>query len=127
MKRLQVSVRAEEWDESIIFAVGATRNGRQMVPRGLVARLLPEPWITVWHGLVEKLRGVAPGEWAATFISAEQITLPLPEDAEPEAVPQVGVALVVHRRWDDGTTAEPVEMVLPGDAAVGFFDFVFNC
>lgn len=127
MKRLQISVRAEEWDESVIFAVGATRNGRQMVPRGLVARELPEPWITVWHGLVDTLRGVAPGEWAATFITAELITLPLPEEAEPEAVPQVGVALVVHRRWDDGTTAEPVEMVLPGDAAVGFFDFVFNC
>lgn len=127
MKRLQISVRAEEWDESIIFAVGANRNGRTLVPSGVVARELPEPWLTVWHGLVDELRGVAPGEWAATFITAELTALPLPVDAVPDAEPPMAVALVVHRRWDDGTTAEPVEMVLPGDAAVGFFDFVFNC
>ena len=127
MRRLQIAVRATDWDASVLYAVGAELNGRMVVPRGVVAGELPEPWLTVWHGLVEQLRGVAPGEWAATFITAELTALPLPVDAVPDAVPQVGVALVVHRRWDDGTTAEPVEMVLPGDAAVGFFDFVFNC
>ena len=126
MKRLQISVKAEEWDESIIFAVGATRNERQIVPRGLVARSLPEPWLTVWHGLVDALRGVAPGEWAATFITAELITLPLPEGAEQDAEPPMAVALVVHRRWDDGTTAEPVTMQLDDASAVDFFNFVFN-
>lgn len=127
MRQLQIAVAVGDWDGSVIYALGREVNGRKLVPSGLVARELPEPWLTVWHGLVDALRGVAPGEWAATFITAELRAVPLPEGAEPDVEPQMEVALVVHRRWDDGTTAEPVELVLPGDAAVGFFDFIFNC
>ena len=126
MKQIQIAVKVGDWDGSVLYALGREVNGRKMVPCGLVARELPEPWLSVWHGLVDALRGVAPGEWAATFITAELTALPLPDDAEQEAEPQVGVALVVHRRWDDGTTAEPVELVLHDEAAVGFFSFIFN-
>lgn len=125
MRQLQIAVKVGDWDGSVIYALGREVNGRKLVPVGIVARDLPEPWLTVWHGLVAELLGVAPGEWAATFITAELTAMPLPEDAEPDAEPLMEVALVVHRRWDDGTTAEPVEMVLPGDAAVGFFESLY--
>lgn len=122
MKKIQIAVKMDDWDGSVLYALGRRLNGRQLVPVGIVARDLPEPWLTVWHGLVEQLRGVAPGEWAATYISAELTTLPLPEDAPEDTAPQQAVALVVRRRWDDGTTAEPVELVLADFAAVEFFE-----
>lgn len=124
MKKLQIAVKVDDWDGSVLYAVGRQLNGRQLVPVGIVARDLPEPWLTVWHGLVKQLRGVAPGEWAATYISAELTTLPLPEDAPEDTAPQQAVALVVRRRWDDGTTAEPVELVLEAPEAVAFFDIM---
>lgn len=122
MKKIQIAVKMDDWDGSVLYALGRQRNGRQLVPVGIVARDLPEPWLTVWHGLVVQLRGVAPGEWAATFISAELTTLPLPADVPEGTALQQAVALVVHRRWDDGTTAEPVELVLADFAAVEFFE-----
>ena len=124
MKKLQIAVKVDDWDGSVLYALGRQLNGRQLVPVGGVARDLPEPWLTVWHGLVEQLRGVAPGEWAATYIEAELTTLPLPEDAPEDTAPQQAVALVVRRRWDDGTTAEPVELVLEAPEAVAFFDIM---
>jgi hypothetical protein len=125
MRQLQIAVKVGDWDGSVIYALGREVNGRKLVPCGLVARELPEPWLTVWHGLVDALRGVAPGEWAATFITAELTAMPLPEDAEPDTEPPMAVALVVHRRWDDGTTAEPVELVLAEPVAVGFFESLY--
>ena len=86
------------------------RNGRQALPITRTARELPEPWLTCWHGLVETLRGVAPGEWAATFIQAQS-------DGE-------AVSLTIHRRWDDATTAEPVELRLEQPEAVAFFEYL---
>lgn len=122
MKKLQIAVKVDDWDGSVLYAVGRQLNGRQLVPVGIVARDLPEPRLTVWHGLVEQLRGVAPGEWAATYIAAELTTLPLPADAPEGTEAQQAVALAVHRRWDDGTTAEPVALLLTEPAAVEFFE-----
>lgn len=129
MRQLQIAVKVGDWDGSVLYALGREVNGRTMVPCGLVARELPEPRLSVWHGLVDALRGVAPGEWAATFITAELRAVPLPEEAvpdvKPDVEPQMEVALLVHRRWDDGTTAEPVEVVLSDAAAVGFFESLY--
>lgn len=115
MKRIQILCFKEDWDASAITVLGVVKNGRLCLPRSIKACSLPERWLTVWHGLVDTLRGVAPGEWAATFISA---TLAAGEDGA--AV----VRLVVHRRWDDGTTAEPVVLVLGEAAALDFFNYI---
>ena len=124
MKKIQVAVKMDDWDGSVLYALGRQLNGRQLVPVGVVARDLPPPWQPVWHGLVEHLRGVAPGEWAATYISAELTTLPLPADAPEGTEAQRAVELMVQRKWDDGTTAEPVELLLASPAAVEFFKYL---
>lgn len=114
-KILQIACEPADWDASSITAVGLRRNGRKALPVTITARELPEPWLSVWHGLVETLRGVAPGEWAATFIECERVVA---ESGEP------AVSLSIHRRWDDATTAEPLEMQLDSPEAVHFFDFL---
>lgn len=110
MKTIQIACVPADWDASTITAVGLTRNGRQALPITRTARQLPEPWLTCWHGLVETLRGVAPGEWAATFILA--------------ACDGESVGLTIHRRWDDATTAEPLELELDAPEAVAFFEYL---
>lgn len=119
MKHLQIAVKADDWDGSSIYAVGRELNGRQMVPQRVVARELPEPWIDVWRGLVEKLRGVAPGEWAATLILASLTAVPVVDSESGEV--EAAVELLIHRKWDDKTTAPPLELVLEDAAAVAFF------
>ena len=114
MKTLQIACVPADWDASTITAVGLRRNGRQALPITTTASDLPEPWLSVWHGLVEPLRGVAPGEWAATFIECQ---LAEDENGEP------AVELIIHRRWDDNTTAEPLAMQLEGEA-VSFFEYL---
>ena len=115
MKRVQIACDKEDWDASVVTVLGRVKNGRRCCPLSIKASGLPEPWLEVWHGLVEALKGVAPGEWAATFISA---MLTCGEDGA------AAVRLVVHRRWDDGTTAEPVVLVLGDAAAVEFFNYI---
>ena len=112
MTTIQIACVPADWDASTITAVGLIRNGRQALPITRTARELPEPWLTCWHGLVETLRGVAPGEWAATFIQAQS-------DGE-------AVGLTIHRRWDDATTAAPLKLLLSEPAAVNFFNYLTN-
>ncbi|MBR5887309.1 MAG: hypothetical protein IKZ07_03775 [Akkermansia sp.] len=116
METIQIACVPADWDASTITAVGLRRNGRRALPVTITARELPEPWLTVWHGLVDALRGVAPGEWAATFIECQ---LAEDENGEP------AVRLVIQRRWDDATTAEPVELLMGGEA-VAFFEYLTN-
>lgn len=122
MKQIQIACAPENWDASKITVTGLQRNGRKALPVTIIAKDLPEPWLTVWHGLVDTLKGVAPGEWAATFISAGLTTLPLPEDAPEDAEPQPAVELNIHRLWDDKTTAAPVQLTMADPAAVAFFN-----
>jgi hypothetical protein len=115
MKTLQIACVPADWDASTLTAIGLTRNGRQALPVTITARELPESWLTVWHGLVDALRGVAPGEWAAIFIECTRVTAESGESA---------VSLSIHRRWDDATTAEPLVMQLESPEAVAFFEFL---
>lgn len=124
MKSIQIACNPADWDASTITTVGRERQGRRALPESMVARDLPEPWLTVWHGLVDTLRGVAPGEWAATFIEAQLVDVPA--DSTPDATPQLAVSLTIHRRWDDDTTAEPLVMQLGSPEAVAFFDHLTN-
>lgn len=118
MKEIQIACVPSNWDASTITAVGMCRNGRRALPVTTVAAKLPQPWLTVWHGLVDTLSGVAPGEWAATYISCELVELPAVDAAEP----QQAVQLSIHRRWDDMTTAEPVALTMESAEAVAFFE-----
>ena len=128
-KGIQIACVPDNWDASKITVTGLKRNGRAALPVTITANELPEPWLTVWHGLVDTLKGVAPGEWAATYISAELIELPIPEEAYKENIeevpePQPAVELTIHRLWDDKTTAAPVALTLADPAAVAFFNFL---
>lgn len=121
-KEMQISCVPNEWDASRITVTGLQRNGRAALPVTMTARDLPPEWLEVWHGLVNTLKGVAPGEWAAVFITAELIDLPIPEDAPEGTEQQPAVELKIRRLWDDKTTAPPLELVMEDAAAVAFFN-----
>lgn len=121
MKKLQIACVPENWNASTITAVGMCRNGRRALPVTTVAAELPQPWLTIWYGMVDTLRGVAPGEWAATYITAERVDLPAEHETD---VPQAAVQLTIHRRWDDATTAVPVTLTMETAEAINFFDYL---
>ncbi len=115
MRKIQIACNPENWDTSTITALGLTKNGRQCLPRSVKAYTLPEPWLTVWHGLVETLKSVAPGEWAASFITAHL------SSGEGE---NNTVQLTISRRWDDATTDAPLTLTLDAAEAVSFFNYI---
>lgn len=120
MKQLQIACVPANWDKSTITATGLTRNGRAALPKTTTAADLPEPWFSVWRGIVAALESLDPNGWAATFILAEkQFTAP---DEETEPTPCIH--LTIHRRWDDMTTAEPLPLDIPEEAAVQLFDWL---
>lgn len=121
MKEIQIACVPENWDNSTITAIGMCRNRRRALPVTIIATELEEPWLSVWHGLVNTLKGVAPGEWAATYISAELIELPTKIETETPTTYQA-VQLTVHRKWDDMTTAEPIILHMDDANAVAFFN-----
>lgn len=128
---LQIVCEPGAWNKSTFSVVGARKNGRLRMPQKCAVEDLPERWFAVWCAMVEQLRGVAPGEWAAVYISAklvevERVIEPADEAAgEPGVVETVpAVALRLRRVWDDGTTAEPVELVMEDAAAVAFFEYL---
>lgn len=127
MKTIQIACVPADWDASTITVVGLTRNGRRALPVTRTASELPEPWISIWHGLVETLRGVAPGEWAATFIIGRYVpeTVTVPDDnTEEQITTPEHIELTLHRKWDDNTTAEPVQLTMEQPEAVAFFNYL---
>lgn len=127
MKTIQIACVPSDWDASTITAVGLTRNGRRALPITRTARDLPEPWISIWHGLVETLRGVAPGEWAATFIIGHYVseTVTAADDnTEAQIITPEHIELIIHRKWDDNTTADPVQLTMDQPEAVAFFNYL---
>lgn len=119
MKEIQIACVPENWDKSTITALGMYRNGRRALPVTIIATELEEPWLSVWHGLVATLKGVAPGEWAATYISAVLCEMPI---EETEGDTQSVVQLTIYRKWDDMTTAEPIILHMDDANAVAFFN-----
>ena len=150
MKTIQIACVPANWDESTITAVGVTRNGRAALPKSTVAKDLPEPWLTVWHGIVQELQKLDPNGWAASFILVDKQVrheypepneggpstpdpasgsgyaeaAPLRNSGEPEPTVVEFIHLTINRRWDDATTAEPVELDIDDEHAVGLFDWL---
>lgn len=121
MKQLQIACVPANWDKSTITATGLTRNGRAALPKTTTAADLPEPWFSVWRGIVAALESLDPNGWAATFILAEKQFI-AQEGEETEPVPSIH--LTIHRRWDDQTTAEPLPLDIPETEAVQLFDWL---
>lgn len=129
MKQIQIICDPSDWDASVISGCGLNYKGRTLLPQRRVASDLPEPFLSVWRGLVAQLKSLAPGEWAAQFIVAtrtERDDTPAPTDAEP--TPELIITPIVHmtiyRQWDDGTTAEPVTVDTDDARALELFDFL---
>lgn len=124
MKQIQIACVPADWDESTITAIGMLRNERKALPVTTIAKELPEQWLAVWHGLVNTLKGVAPGEWAATFITAELVIIPNIVEGEEEIEETQAIQLTIHRQWDDCTTADPISMDLADAPAIAFFEWL---
>lgn len=133
MKQVQIICDPSHWDSSVIRGCNIPLNGRVLRPRSLVAADLPAERLAVWHAVVAQLKGLAPGEWAATLIVAErgerQGTGELPDNPESgssaaQAVPVVKA--VVYRHWDDGTTAGPIECNFEEAAVLELFDWLVS-
>ena len=129
MKTIQIACTPENWDNSTITAVGMTRNGRSALPKSTTAKDLPEPWLTIWHAIVQQLQTLDPNGWAATFILVDKQVLteyPEPNGSETEPEPTVleYIHLTINRRWDDNTTAEPVALDIEDQNAVDLFDWL---
>lgn len=126
MKQLQIACVPANWDKSTITATGLTRNGRAALPRTTTAADLPEPWFSVWRGIVAALESLDPNGWAASFILAEKqyAAQESQEEGEEPSEPTPYIHLTIHRRWDDMTTAEPLPLDIPEEAAVQLFDWL---
>lgn len=137
MKTIQIACTPENWDNSTITAVGMTRNGRSALPKSTTAKELPEPWLTIWHAIVQELQKLDPNGWAATFITVDKQARPeYPEpngsETELEPGPEPGpeptvveyIHLTINRRWDDNTTAEPIQLDIEDALAVELFDWL---
>lgn len=129
MKTIQIACVPGNWDDSTITAVGMTRNGRPALPKSTVAKDLPEPWLTIWHAIVQQLQQLDPNGWASTFILVDKQTRTdeqEPNGGETETEPTVVeyIHLTIHRRWDDNTTAEPVTLDIVDQNALALFDWL---
>lgn len=131
MKTIQIACTPANWDNSTITAVGMTRHGRSALPKSTAAKDLPEPWLTVWHTIVQELQKLDPHGWAATFILVDKqvrTEYPEPNEGEPEPGPEPTtveyIHLTINRRWDDNTTAEPVSLDIEDAPAVELFDWL---
>lgn len=127
-KNLQIICNKDNWDKSQIVACGFMRNGRKAIPVRFAAETIEEPWIDVWHGMVEQLKGLDPGGWAATLIHVDKVQVPAVKEGEgdegsgeePTTVPSI--RLIINRRWDDDTTDDPVTLTFGDEAVIGLFD-----
>lgn len=126
MKQLQIACVPANWDKSTITATGLTRNGRAALPKTTAAADLPQPWFSVWRGIVAALESLDPNGWAATFILAEKhyAAQESQEEGEEPSEPTPSIHLTIHRRWDDQTTAEPLPLDIPEIEAVQLFDWL---
>lgn len=126
---LQIACAPDDWDASIITACGLTRGGRALLPQARRAADMPEPWLSVWRSLVEMIRGLDPGGWAATLIIAErterrEVTEDGAEGAALAGELLPSICMTIYRQWDDGTTAAPVTLDIEQPEALSLYDFL---
>lgn len=127
-KNLQIICNKDDWDKSQIVACGFTRNGRKALPVRFAAETIEEPWIDVWHHMVEQLKGLDPGGWAATLIHVDKVQVPVVKEEgadEPDAEDNdtaPAIRLVINRRWDDDTTDDPVTLTFGNESVIALFD-----
>lgn len=130
MKHIQITCDPSDWDASIIQGCNIPFNGRLLKPRQLAAADLPSSYLAIWHAMVERLQGLAPGEWAASLIFAERRNEPSAENGEetPPAGDEVRprIHVTIYRHWDDGTTAEPVECSFDDEPVLKLFDWLVS-
>lgn len=77
MKLTQIHANPQDWDLSILRAVGVERNGRKLSPiiTALTAKALPEPHLSVWRAAVEQFRALGRGEWDESHMTVHGVTL----------------------------------------------------
>lgn len=112
MKTIQISCNSKNWNESDITIIGLIRNGRKSLPQTIKPTELEQSLLAIWEGLVNRLKTIAPNEWAASFIECHLVT--------NEETNEEEIKLTIFRQWDDNTTAEPLTMTMTGEA-VQFF------
>lgn len=116
MKTVDIQCATSNWDASLLIIGGLDDlHGRTRLPRTLRPTALPADRQEQWHELVHAISGIDPGGWAAQHIAAE---------LREEDVNAPVVHLTIARRWDDGTTAEPLEMDMSDNIAVDFFGWL---
>ncbi len=125
---LQITCCPSDWDASTLTAAGITLDdGRTLIPRDITASNLPPDLLAVWHGAVDAISTLDPGGWAASLIIAIRgatttYAPPAEEGMAPEQIVTPHLALAIHRRWDDGTTAPPITQTYTDPYMLHFFD-----
>lgn len=126
MKTLQISCVSTDWDSSGITATGRHKNGRLCIPETIQASTLESPWIDIWHAIVGQLQSLDPNGWAAELIICSRC-VECNEDTDEETgyvtyTETPYIELVIHRKWDDNTTAEPLVIPIYEEPALLLFD-----
>lgn len=116
MKTVGIQCATSDWDASLLIIGGlANLHGRTRLPKTLRPTDFPADKLEQWHELVRAIGGIDPGGWAAQHIAAE---------LRDEDVNAPVVHLTIARRWDDGTTADPLEMDMGDNLALDFFGWL---
>lgn len=116
MKTVIIQCDPTNWDESLLIVFGLPMlHDRARLPRSLRPTALPADRLEQWHELARAIGGIDPGGWAAQHIEAE---------LRDKDVNAPVVHLTIARRWDDGTTAEPMEMDMSDNVALDFFGWL---
>lgn len=137
MKEIQVQANPEDWDLSILRAVGVERNGRMLSPylTTMTAVRLPEPHLTIWRAAVAEFRAIGGGEWdAATVVVTKGLThnpdAPRPDwmeqgrapsDPLPAPEPCLHCRITTHYAADNTMGGMTLNLTAP--EMIAFFDY----
>lgn len=114
MKLIQIHANPQDWDLSILRAVGVDRNGRKLSPiiTALTAKALPEPHLSVWRAAVEQFRALGNGEWNAASVKVYKVT----QNDETYLICDI------YAYFPDGTT-DSLSLNLPSPEMIAFFNY----
>lgn len=133
MKIIQIQANPQDWDLSILRALGVERNGRKLSPviTAMIAKNLPEPQISVWHAAVEQFRTLGNGEWDAATVKVYKETAPyhvprpawMEQDEAPSDTPQEPTLNCdITANYPDGTI-DSMTLTLTAPEMIAFFDY----